>query len=97
MTNEEIIEGNKLIAEFIGLPTTKKSIEFSNNRKEIEIDIKFKYHESWNWLMPVLKKIDEFDPATCEVEPPNEVFRIYSLSIFADIETAYTDVVRFIK
>lgn len=49
MTQEEILKGNKLIAEFMGNKFTHCS------------SIKcVKYHSSWDWLMPVVEKIETF-------------------------------------
>lgn len=45
MTKEEIIAGNKLIAEFM-----KKGKIHPND---------LKYHSSWDWLMPVVEKIEQ--------------------------------------
>ena len=42
MTREEIIKGNKLIAEFMGENHHLKNMQF---------------HSSWGWLMPVVQKI----------------------------------------
>ena len=51
----KILEGNKLIAEFMG-----------NDYKNYETAVigvispeKAKYHSSWDWLMPVVSKIEE--------------------------------------
>lgn len=44
MDANEIIEGNKLIANFMAGYSTKSNHNF--------------YHESWNELMPVVEKID---------------------------------------
>ena len=74
--SEEIIEGNKLIAEFMGynliIPSMRR---YPNNWKtsywERNYDIEkhttdhvlceengLKYHSSWDWLMPVVEKIE---------------------------------------
>lgn len=71
MTQEEILEGNKLIAEFMGC---YGSIHYCGNEEiyaygfkdthitERWIESKFNnrtpYHESWDWLMPVVEKIE---------------------------------------
>lgn len=48
MMDEEIIAGNKLIAEFIGYKYLHPSGDYS---------CELRYHSSWNWLMPVIEKI----------------------------------------
>lgn len=58
MTQEQI-EGNKIIAEFMGVPLKSKQITFSNPEIEIEKDRTFKYHSSWDWLMPAVNKFIE--------------------------------------
>ena len=42
------MESNKLIAEFMEYPNLGTEGDFSY----------LKYHKSWKWLMPVVKKID---------------------------------------
>jgi len=49
MTNEEIIEGNKIIAEFMQHP---------EGYDEHGVWQKLAYHSSWDWLMPVVEKIE---------------------------------------
>lgn len=55
------IEGNKLIAEFMGY--TKRHINWFNadqykvNRWMSENELK--YHSSWDWLIPVVEKISK--------------------------------------
>lgn len=86
MKEQEIIEGNKLIAEFMGLKLIdisskmeelyKKPIWVSKNFDESDVpdEIPYKddwqwdkfypqveklsYHSSWDWLMPVVEKIE---------------------------------------
>lgn len=60
---KEIIEGNKLIAHYMGLkpykshsgPQVNKQV-FSIGRREHLINNLY-YHSSWDWLMPVMEKI----------------------------------------
>jgi hypothetical protein len=49
-----IIEGNKLIAEFMG-------VTYYQNM-EITADL-VQYHSSWDWLMPVVEKIESLTNA----------------------------------
>ena len=60
MKNKEIIEGNKLIAEFMELKIKHGGIgnlytcpETGLPTTEKELD----YHLSWDWLIPVMQKI----------------------------------------
>lgn len=67
------MKDNKLIAEFMGLPFKMRDKETKLYYKVCEIpyplqrehlestyeEINLKYHESWNWLMPVVDKIEE--------------------------------------
>ncbi len=72
LTDKEIKEGNKLIAEFCGLkPQSEKDDRYFNcpdRYYKYDID-EFKitntstpdsmlYHKDWNWLMPVLEIIE---------------------------------------
>lgn len=62
MTQEQITEGNKLIAEFMNLNQGWAFHESDKSRFEFPNSIAnpkgyTKYHEDWNWLMPVCKKI----------------------------------------
>jgi hypothetical protein len=65
MTQEEIIEGNKLIAEFMGLHFHKigwvDKYHIDGNYESIILD----YNWSWDWLMPVVEKIYKL-PSTNE-------------------------------
>lgn len=64
-SKEEIIAGNKLIAEFMGLekdgnfwykPTgNTEGLMYTNKYS------KLKYHSSWDWLMPVVEKIEKVE------------------------------------
>lgn len=77
MTNEQIKEGNKLIAEFMA----GGAVEVHHNQ----------YHENWNELVPVIKKcwehlkpegvalIDNIDNALLRLD----IFEVYAKVVFA--------------
>ena len=52
-----MINKNKLIAEFMGLKEHKGSYYFINKEEWIP-DVELEYHKSWDWLMPVIEKIE---------------------------------------
>jgi hypothetical protein len=65
--DEEIIEGNIVIAKFMG---------------HLFLDAPKQYHFSWDWLMPVIEKIEDLDF--------NErVSHTYSIEITGNGTTAY--------
>jgi hypothetical protein len=59
MTQKEIFEGNKLIAEFMNFSVSDHTIlpdrlvwyDWDGPREVL-------YHSSWDWLMPVVEKIE---------------------------------------
>jgi hypothetical protein len=60
MTNTEIVEGNKIIAEFMGVdecgkPNWEYRYWFIGGISVREDELK--YHSSWDWLMPVWGKL----------------------------------------
>ena len=78
------MKNNKLIAEFMDLRSTGMSIY-----KESE----YKYHSSWDWLMPVVSKI-----ARDEKYFENEFSeRLFDIVPFGCVEDVYEVVVEFIK
>ena len=52
---ENIIENNKLIAEFMEYP--KHKIDFVGKRLNFENSKHNTYHIDWNWLMKLIEKI----------------------------------------
>lgn len=79
---ENTTEKNRLIAEFMGW---KKVWDMPN------IDKAQKYHESWDWLMPVVGVISS------QCEEPEELDDLRMALLCADIDTAYSEVIRCIK
>ncbi len=92
MKEQEILEGNKLIAIFVEMNKVSAATGqiFCENDKTKDLRYQFKnkltfynegdllFHSSWDWLMPVIEKINEKDeiiitlcPAVCIVEVGN--------------------------
>lgn len=60
MTKQYIAESNKIIAEFDGWKHGGKKGNLANmynkNGEQVHSD-NFQYHKSWDWLLPVYKKL----------------------------------------
>jgi len=52
------MKDNKLIADFMGVESTDGLVFQDANTKEFH---SIKYHTSWDWLMPVVEKINTID------------------------------------
>ena len=91
------MQDNKLIAEFMGWdiesPTTLPSnLHLSNLELDNNEVLEYKFHTSWDWLMPVVEKIFALAVADENIE------------LFYDVQThipdktaTYNAVVEFIK
>ena len=58
-----VTEQNKLIAEFMGFVNTTPTDKYFNIMehsvtKQLQEPMSAKYHSSWDWLMPVVEKIE---------------------------------------
>jgi len=98
-------KNNKLIAEFMGYKLAKcnnglawespykKSVEDTfelHGRLWRENDSYYKFHKSWDWLMPVVRK--------CRQENRLDYFDfVYYAIEMCDINVTYKAVVEFIK
>jgi hypothetical protein len=106
MTEQEILEGNKLIAEFMGykyFPNNSlngiKGV-YEKEGKSLMLITDFTYHSSWDWLMPVVEKIGSLE-CVYHWELTQNTFTIYSDEDFqhfgTDIERVCTTIIEFIK
>jgi hypothetical protein len=83
-------ENNKIIAEFMG-PEWHKDF-FKDVCIISSSNISYKFHTSWDWLMPVLKKIN------LQLNPDNyNYWRMINRPTEYDIENVYEQAVHFIK
>mgnify|MGYP003141729338 CR=1 FL=1 len=85
-------QNNKLIAEFMSWdsPTT---IPINLHLSNLELDngevMELKFHTSWDWLMPVVQKIEQ----DCEGVPQEMI----NISLYSNMKEVYNAVVKFIK
>lgn len=91
------MEDNKLIAEFMGVYSKEDGFDY------IKIGNKgIKYHTSWDWLRPVMVKIDTYANSDSLSIAEYEDYRnkyplIAEGSIYDDISETHKQVVEFIK
>ena len=116
MTNEEILEGNKLIARFMKCkewPETHKGYvcKFGNIYSNFNTLQQLKFHYSWDWLMPVVDKIESIifnkdnsfnvtigSTNFCVIQDSNgEVYESIEDYRESKLLTAYVAVTEFIK
>jgi len=92
-------EKNKLIAEFMGKNQEPYDfpehgyITFGGAVKTDFFKEQLKFHKSWDWLMPVLKKVREIINACLSEEYVNLKLSPYDYTI----EQVYESVVKFIQ
>lgn len=106
MTNKEIFEGNKLIAEFMqwrystsfaGL-LPNHWVKDNGETATDYIDTSLKFHSSWDWLMPVVEKCIYMNvPVSSNDEGEKLSINIQRQLSYAKIEPTYISVVEFIK
>lgn len=108
METREILEGNKLIAEFLGYDTSKHWwYNLKGGLPAIKAE-NIKYHSSWNELMPIVEKIAKkynvritWMPSAINVTyiERDDVFddEIASMGGMSAIENTWYAVVNFIK
>ena len=108
MTKLEIIENNKLIAEFMGNRNFKKDGSYetfigehidTDNGWVTEFLSHTKYHKSWDWLIPVVKKIEKLMTNWNKPNYENgySVWMNKFRYAFWDINCLYEYIVDFIK
>ena len=109
MTTEE---GNKLIAQFLNWKSdfidtpNYKDVVFEPDENHIAwdgagcyYDYEMQFNKSWDWLMPVIKKIEHLEISLFNDSIHFQIQRhlLLTLPINTDILTVYSQVVDFIK
>ena len=102
MSEQEILEGNKLIAEFLEIDKKiygETGITYYIDGIPYQI-FKLKYYSSWDWLMPVVEKIQslnyvyEICNGACRIKIPTD--RGWWLEE-TTIKSVFSAVIEFIK
>ena len=118
---ENIVENNKLIAEFMGVLSNTtyyyipqfaewQPIKYTNEFEEVEHFSleEMKFHSSWNWLMPVVEKIEDIEDIDVNIlTNGTKIYKWRTKEVIVDnsadisfdnkIEHTYIAVVEFIK
>ncbi len=89
MTQQEIINGNKLIDAFM---EANRIASFGKNNNDFSYLNVTVYHESWDWIMPVVQKLYFDDYVTSEQW--DEILLSFKRP---NIESVWQSVVEFIK
>ena len=107
---EFILEGNKIIAEFMGWEVDEYTGREIDYLVEGQLDVypkvvnnwiafqHMRFHSSWNWLKPVCEKIAQINEETTEtniIRMPNWEFG--SLGLESPIDAVYKATVKFIE
>ncbi len=90
---------NKLIAEFMGLPTevfNSGKVNYNHNGSWFE-EHELSYNVSWDWLMPVIERCLVGEAEQSEEISNTTIKNIYEGICNQDISFAYKSVVEFIK
>ena len=96
---KNIVENNKLIAEFMGLNLHQgvwRKSTLATERKICKEDA-LKYHSDWNWLKLVLEKISYLNKDNFSDETKQALEDLLSLSLFSTKENIYKSIINFIK
>lgn len=103
MTNGERIEGNRLIAEFMGFvnttPTDPDFNIYMNTDGVMRELFGMQYHNRWDWIMPVVRRINEIcnAPENGDFFMSDEYTSILDTVPLADIKSSFKVVVEFVK
>jgi len=109
MNNNDIIENNTLIAEFMGMKIIDDGItkhfyyqspEFTNGNRTPQpkskcvIAVNNIYNTSWDWLMPVVSKLTSLSVFHNDYDENESFWETYNQ---IDLKEIYEEVVKFIK
>jgi hypothetical protein len=84
---------NKLIAEFMGMSVGQDGwFDYEGVLGDNKCYLDLKFHESWDWLMPVVEKMN-----TTELWEEYDISHLATCLVSVDINATYDAVVNFIR
>ena len=88
------MKNNTLIAEFMGIELDTESYRCGSKMTYEDwlnhsTQKNMRFHESWDWLMPVVEKIEQVNEGV-----PQQMLHV---NLYSEIGEVYTAVVEFIK
>lgn len=105
--DEQVANGNYSIAKFDDYLNRNQnpSIEYTDDEWLLKIADSMEYHSSWQWLMPVVDKIEKIGASVfiqndaCWIKPNflKPKFTISNLSDNSKIEAVWLSVIEFIN
>jgi len=109
MTEQEILEGNKLIAKFMGAEIDENFARFLNYSNDSVSGrgyhiFELLYHSSWDWLMPVVEKIESLKEVEsafiielnyCSIWVKDNL--VFNTEEKTKIKSVYKTIIEFIK
>jgi len=107
VTEEQIIEGNKIIADYMGwgISGSGPLTWYETGDKNIDSPLvdELKFHTDWNWLMPVIKRCCDdlnhmgFDKRGSWTPQLGYVSEIYVMRLNSPIEKVWQEVINHIN
>ena len=110
MTNEEIKQGNKVIADFMNVKlegSERNGFFYMGEGVPTPFTSHLGYHASWDWIMPVIRKINglgkEYSLAifknyvSCTVEKGGKFYKDFSFSHAEYITSEQNDITAAFK
>jgi hypothetical protein len=98
MNNEQIIEGNSLIADYMEAMDGKwkeiNIIDYPTGQKE---PFRLYYNKDWNLIVPVVQKVLNEKNKNADVSFISSQHSIKSALIRLDIDYLFFEIVKFIK
>lgn len=102
---ENLRENNKLIAEFMGYNFITRNAFIARYPKDFidNSDCYKCFHNSWDWLMPVIEKVEnlnfavEISESYCEIKDGSSIVIELGGGDYTKISATYKTLVDFIK
>lgn len=103
MNQDEILENNKLIADFMDVKIGVEQYSWRIGCQEPLQEKHLNYHASWGWIMPVIERIETMDYGFKMCRKVIEVYIDSTKAVLFKVKkenrmaSAYTAIIQFVK